>query len=64
MTEVCHRSGQKVYAADRPVRIGGMVFHPGHFTCKFFRCCRRCYCEVALLLGADAYPQNVHRTRA
>lgn len=24
----------KVYAADNPVRIGGMVFHPGHFTCK------------------------------
>lgn len=24
----------KVYAADNPVRIGGMVFHPAHFTCK------------------------------
>merc|ERR1712146_310631 len=24
----------KVYAADNPVRIGGLVFHPGHFTCK------------------------------
>eukprot|EP00035_Acanthoeca_spectabilis_P005598 m.115488 g.115488 ORF g.115488 m.115488 type:complete len:260 (+) comp13094_c0_seq3:72-851(+) len=34
MSETCHRSGQKVYAADNPVRIGGLVFHPGHFTCK------------------------------
>jgi len=34
MAEICHRSGQKVYAADRPVKIGGMVFHPQHFTCK------------------------------
>jgi len=24
----------KVYAADNPVRVGGLVFHPGHFTCK------------------------------
>lgn len=34
MSEVCHRSGMKVYAADNPIRIGGMVFHPSHFTCK------------------------------
>mmetsp|Transcript_136907 Transcript_136907/g.193642 ORF Transcript_136907/g.193642 Transcript_136907/m.193642 type:complete len:162 (+) Transcript_136907:76-561(+) len=34
MSETCHRSGQKVFAADNPVRIGGLVFHPGHFTCK------------------------------
>jgi hypothetical protein len=34
MSETCHRSGMKVYAADNPVRIGGMVFHPSHFTCK------------------------------
>lgn len=34
MAEVCHRSGKKVYAADNPVRIGGMVFHPATFTCK------------------------------
>ena len=34
MAEVCHRSGQKVYAADNPVRIGGMVFNPKTFTCK------------------------------
>jgi hypothetical protein len=34
MSEVCHRSGQKVYAADRPIRIGGLVFNPTHFTCK------------------------------
>lgn len=34
MSEVCHRSGQKVYAADNPVRIGGMVFNPKSFTCK------------------------------
>jgi len=25
----------KVYAADNPVRIGGMVFHPSHFTCEY-----------------------------
>jgi hypothetical protein len=24
----------KVYSADNPVRINGLVFHPGHFTCK------------------------------
>lgn len=31
--EVCRRSGKKVYVADKPVRIGGMVFLPNHFTC-------------------------------
>jgi len=34
MSETCHRSGTKVYAADNPVRIGGMVFNPRFFTCK------------------------------
>ena len=34
MSEICHRSGTKVYAADNPVRIGGMVFNPRFFTCK------------------------------
>jgi len=34
MSETCHRSGKKVFAADGPVRIGGMVFDPRHFTCK------------------------------
>jgi hypothetical protein len=23
-----------VYAADNPIRIGGLVFMPAHFTCK------------------------------
>ena len=31
--QVCHRSGKPVYAADNPVRIGGMVFNPTTFTC-------------------------------
>jgi len=29
----CHRSGGPIYAADCPVRIGGLTFLPGHFTC-------------------------------
>ena len=24
----CHRSGQRVYAADNPIRISGLIFHP------------------------------------
>jgi hypothetical protein len=31
--ELCRRSGKRVYVADKPVRIGGMVFLPNHFTC-------------------------------
>lgn len=30
---LCRRSGKRVYPADNPVKIGGMVFLPGHFTC-------------------------------
>ena len=35
MAEKCYRTGKPVYAADNPVRIGGMVFHPSHFTCEY-----------------------------
>jgi hypothetical protein len=31
----CHRSGKPCYAADNPIRYGGFVFLPQHFTCKF-----------------------------
>lgn len=33
MAEVCRRCGKPTYAAENPVRIGGMTFHPGCFTC-------------------------------
>ena len=34
-SQLCRRSGKRVYVADKPVRMGGMVFLPNYFTCKF-----------------------------
>ena len=33
MSDICTRCKKAIYAAERPVKIGGMSFHPVHFTC-------------------------------
>jgi len=33
-TNGCKRCYKTIYAAERPVKIGGMMFHPNCFTCK------------------------------